>query len=298
MTGPTWYDLLGVDRDASTDEIRAAWKAQVADLDPTDRRFASLSEAAAVLLDDDRRAAYDATLPAPETSEPEPDATVVDDPDPEPDTDEADTDEADTDEADADEDEADEAEADADEVATARRTPSTTLLAVVAVVALLLVAAAAYAWTRPYDPVLEVRDADGVWKVEQSAEDARLAAVEAVEPVLSYDHRTLDDDEAEALEHLTADYRSDYEELFDDVIRPNATSTKAVVQAKVVESGVVRLSDDRTRAQVLIFVDRPTTNAKQVEPVVFSDQVTVTMELVDGEWLVDDMVTVEETDSE
>ena len=31
---PTWYDLLGVEPDASADEIRAAWKAAIADLDP------------------------------------------------------------------------------------------------------------------------------------------------------------------------------------------------------------------------------------------------------------------------
>ena len=59
---PTWYDLLGVEPDASEDEIRAAWKAAIADLDPGDRRFRTLNEAAEVLLDPDRRAAYDATL--------------------------------------------------------------------------------------------------------------------------------------------------------------------------------------------------------------------------------------------
>ena len=62
---PTWYDLLGVEPDASADEIRAAWKTAIADLDPGDRRFRALNEAAEVLLDKDRRAAYDATL-APE----------------------------------------------------------------------------------------------------------------------------------------------------------------------------------------------------------------------------------------
>ena len=31
---PTWYDLLDVSRDASTDEIRTAWKTQIADLEP------------------------------------------------------------------------------------------------------------------------------------------------------------------------------------------------------------------------------------------------------------------------
>ena len=48
---PSLYDLLDVDRDASDAEIRAAWKAAIADLDPTDRRFRAYNQAAEVLLD-------------------------------------------------------------------------------------------------------------------------------------------------------------------------------------------------------------------------------------------------------
>ena len=74
---PTWYDLLDVEPTASTQEIRAAWKAAVADLDPTDRRFRTLSEAAAVLLDADRRSAYDAELADLEDEGPEETEPVV-----------------------------------------------------------------------------------------------------------------------------------------------------------------------------------------------------------------------------
>jgi Mce-associated membrane protein len=59
---PSWYDVLGVAPDASADEVRAAWRAAIADLDPTDPRFASRNRAAEVLLDPDRRAAYDAEV--------------------------------------------------------------------------------------------------------------------------------------------------------------------------------------------------------------------------------------------
>ncbi|NHA00696.1 J domain-containing protein [Nocardioides sp. W3-2-3] len=54
------YDILDVEESATSEEIRAAWKSAVADLDPTDRRFRAYSDAAGVLLDDDKRAAYDA----------------------------------------------------------------------------------------------------------------------------------------------------------------------------------------------------------------------------------------------
>ena len=62
---PTWYDVLDVPRDASTDEVRAAWKDRIADLEPGDRRFDTLNRAAKVLLDPPAREAYDETLPEP-----------------------------------------------------------------------------------------------------------------------------------------------------------------------------------------------------------------------------------------
>ena len=65
----SYYDLLDVDPGASADEIRAAWRGAVADLDPTDRRFRALSTAAEVLLDPGRRAAYDDELAAAQERE-------------------------------------------------------------------------------------------------------------------------------------------------------------------------------------------------------------------------------------
>jgi Mce-associated membrane protein len=56
-----------------------------------------------------------------------------------------------------------------------------------------------------------------------------------------------------------------------------------------VASGIVRSGTDRV--QVLVFVNRPTTNKQTRVPVVYKDQVTLTMERVDGEWLVDDMTS-------
>ena len=41
---PTWYDLLDVPRDASTEDVRAAWKAQIADLEPGESREVATGE--------------------------------------------------------------------------------------------------------------------------------------------------------------------------------------------------------------------------------------------------------------
>ena len=62
---PTWYDVLGVSRDASPEEIKAAWRTATDKFEPgsgSGGQFRMFNEAADVLLDPERRAAYDATL--------------------------------------------------------------------------------------------------------------------------------------------------------------------------------------------------------------------------------------------
>ena len=63
---PTWYDVLGVSRDASPDEIKAAWRNATDKFEPGSGsgQFRMFNEAADVLLDPARRAAYDASLDA------------------------------------------------------------------------------------------------------------------------------------------------------------------------------------------------------------------------------------------
>src|SRR4051794_19881264 len=56
------YDVLDVEPTSRPEEIRAAWRAAVADLDPTERRFRVYNQAAEVLLDPSRRTSYDAEL--------------------------------------------------------------------------------------------------------------------------------------------------------------------------------------------------------------------------------------------
>lgn len=252
---PTWYDLLDVPRDASTEEIRGAWKTQIADLEPGDRRFDALNRAAKVLLDPGARAAYDAEHPdeplveeggqaRPETQDSEPG------------------------------------------LVTGRRPSSTTghrsgvptwLLAGLGVVAAGLVAATAWMWT--------AQDDGGD---DSAARAAQVAAERAVVPVLSYDHETLEADQQEAQALMTGSYREEYDKLF-AVLEENAPQTETTVTASVISSGIVRASGDRV--QVLVFVDRPTTNRLSAEPVVYKDQVTLSMQRVDGDWLVDDLVT-------
>jgi len=260
---PSWYDLLGVDPAASDDEVRAAWKAAIADLDPTDRRFGVYNRAAEVLLDPQRRETYDAELATAE-SEPEPESeseselggTTPISPEPalpqEPDP--------------------------ASTTAGGRRSIPTWLLAGVAVLTAVVLVAVGVIWVKvPSDA-----------SVEQSTRDAEAAAERAVGPILSYDYRHLDEDQQAADSYLTSDYRKQYDDLF-AVVRQNATRTKTVVKAQVIASSIVRSGTDRV--EVFLFVDQPTTNAKSSTPIDYKNQVRAQMEEVGGQWLVDCLIT-------
>lgn len=261
MTGPNLYDVLDVDVEASSEEIREAWRTAIADLTPADRRFRLYNDAAEVLLDPQRRATYDAELAA---AAPTPAAEG-------------------------------DAEADGD----SRRAPGALrnrrarpadpagrrlpwvpgwLLAGLTVCVVLTVSLAAYLSTQPSQG-----------EVEEATGSARAAAERHIVPVLSYDYQTLEEDRAAAKEVVTDDYfTDDYEPLF-EVIENNAPSLKTVVEVEVISSAVVRAGEDRV--QVLLFVNRPTTNAETKQPVIYKDQVTLTMQRVDDEWLVDGIAT-------
>jgi Mce-associated membrane protein len=264
VANPSWYDVLDLDLGASETEVRAAWKAAIADLDPSDRRFRLLNQAAEVLLDRDRRAAYDAELLTAELdahqdesalaeSAPEPDSEPDPEPDPEPD----------------------------ETTASTRRTgwvvPGWLLVAVAAIAALVVGACAVVASTAPSDA-----------SIADATREAQSSAERAIVPILSYDAAHLDEDQRAAEGFMTAEYRQEYAKLF-EVIKANAPETGTKVSAEVVASGIVRSGDDRVA--VLVFVNRPTTNKQLKEPVVYKDQVTVTMQKVGDEWLVDDLVT-------
>lgn len=289
---PSLYDLLDVDPHASDAEIRTAWRESIADLDPSDRRFRAYNQAAEVLLDPDKRAAYDAELDADEESAPEPvpAAAATEGHPPAP---------------------AATATAPATRLgtvalgerftglkqrlagprkakpgATAGPTTATSparsvpvwLLVGLAVVVAALIAGVVYLANQPSDT-----------EVEESTRAAQSAAERAVVPVLSYDAKTLDEDQAAAQAQMTADYREEYDKLFES-IKENAPRTGTVVEAQPpFASGIVRSGEDRV--QVLLFLNRETTNKARREPVVFRDQVTVTMQRVGGDWLVDDLQT-------
>lgn len=264
---PSWYDVLDVPPDAPTGEVDRAWRAAIADLTPADRRFRLYNQAAEVLLDPQRRAAYDAELAAaaPDEDEPvegEPATASEAAPGPRP------------------------------RVETLPTTPVVIedrdrrplprvpgwLVVGLAILTAVSVGVMAYLWTQPSEGA-----------VAAATGSARTAAERAAVPVLSYDYHSLDQDQDSAHRYLTSGYRSEYDKLFDGVLRPNAKSTETVVDTQVIASAVVRGGEDR--ADILLFLNQPTTNKTHDKPEVYKNQATFRMERVGDQWLVDCIIT-------
>ncbi|MET1060512.1 MAG: DnaJ domain-containing protein [Nocardioides sp.] len=266
----SWYDVLGVDDHASPAEIRTAWKDSIAELNPGDRKFRVCNEAAEVLLDPERRAAYDAEIgvePAPEAADQTPTndadeavtvAPSADDTEP-PRTDEPTT------------------------TASSEKAPRTLpgvpgWLIIGLAVAVLAVAGLAF-W-------FQSSDADDE-QVETAVGEATAAARTTVPLVLSYDYKNPEASRDRALQVLTGDLKTDYADLWQKALITNVKKAKAFATSEVVNAGVACVSDDGRRVGVLVVVDATTGNVKQSNDLTIS--FTATMEDVDGEWLVQNL---------
>lgn len=288
------YDVLDVDHDASDADIRAAWKTAIADLDPSDRRFRAYNQAAEVLLDPDRRAAYDAELaseaaPAQPVEPAEPVETRAA-PDEEPAAASAET--------------AGDASAKATRTpvmgglkrrlarprreSTAGQTPATgrpvPVWLLVVLLALTIVFGATAAW------VVSQKPSDDT--IARALRTAEGTAQTAAPVIFSYDHARLDESRDRAAAYMTPEYRQKYEDLFASVIEQNAPRLKTTVESEFLSSGIIRTAggdeaDDRV--EVLVVFDQLTTNRQVTEPQRSPAYAVLTMERVGEDWLVDDV---------
>lgn len=255
----SWYDVLGVARDASDEEIRSAWREAIDGLDPTDRKFVLYNKAAGVLLDAEQRAAYDADLPEPE---PEP----APEPEPEPGAGEPAPEQG--------EDAVETAPAPAREPGLRDRVLS---LPVLIALALLAVAAAAGAAYLQFGRTAADREGD--------LADARQAAESGLPKVFTYDHRFPERDHDQAARVLTGDLKDEYERLWDEAIAPNLERTEGTASSEVLGSGIVGGSEDE--AEILVVLRTVTGNASQTQQLTLA--LTATMVPRDGVWLISDI---------
>ena len=320
---PSWYDVLDVEPGATTDEIRAAWKSSVADLDPTDRRFKQRNRAAEVLLDPQRRAAHDADLAdqdeaadeldgvsEPVAEAPTPKTSPKSAPKSAPKSTSKSTSKSTPKSTPKSTTRGGGTTAAGPTLTKTRAEPTTTtpsrtssgadaaagadadvrwrrIATAVGVLALALLVATVVALTAGGSTEGDEVAADGALPDAREVAAARAAAEAAIGPVLSFDYRDLDASQAAAVSFMTTDYAETYRQNFAGFVAENAPTTRTIVTAEVVSSGIVRTGEDRV--DILLFVNRPTRNASGDK--VSRDQVTVQMRDVDGRWLVDCLVT-------
>ena len=132
-------------------------------------------------------------------------------------------------------------------------------------------------------------------KVERDgAEAARTEALQAAEEqavaMLAYDHGTVDEQVAAAVDGLTGDFRDEYTNLMRNVIAPGAKEKSITVQVSVQASSVVSAEADR--AVTLLFLNQITTSSVNPEAVSSGSRVRVELEKHDGRWLVSRLTPV------
>jgi len=299
-TNPTWYDLLGVPRDATPEQIKAAWRAATDKFEPGSgtSQFRLFNEAADVLLDPAKRSAYDAGLGdehdgAPDTPG-ELSTTMTAEPEPETEADSA------VAVAAAEEAHAEPPPPDSEPVGPVRPVVLERLgsrLGWVAVVCVPLLVASVVAGVVAVAGVhVGKLDVEGIVprvRTFDAGPDASAAAERALTAVLSYDYRHMEADRDRAAQFLTPAYRKQYLKNFDDLLTKGpdgspgpAVKTQAVVKADVLDTGIVDADADRVR--VIVFVNQSSVKGTG-QPTIFQDRVVATMRHRGDSWLVDDI---------
>jgi Mce-associated membrane protein len=263
------YDLLDVDESATAEEIRGAWKAAIEDLTPADRRFRAYNDAAEVLLGEEERAEYDATLAA-ERAE--------------------DIEDAEAGPAEPDEAEPEEAEPAA---ATERPAPAVPAWALLAAAVAAVLSLALLVWVLTWPGSLGGESPkDRAAAVDTAAGEVEGAATEMVPVVFSYDHRTFDADVERAEAYFTPEFGEQRASLLAD-LKPEVTGQRVSVVAAVSGSGVTRISEDGQRAQVVVFIDQSSRKGRS-EPELLRLWATLYLVREGGEWLLEDICTLGE----
>lgn len=145
--------------------------------------------------------------------------------------------------------------------------------------ALALVAAAGLAsWTYffTYQPDRKVDTA--------AANSAIQAAKDGTVAILTYAPDTLDKDFANAKTKLTGEFLSYYTQFTQQIVTPAAKQKNVKTTASVVRAAVSELHPGS--AVVLVFINQTTQSAERPDGSFTSSAVRVTLDKVDGSWLI------------
>ena len=145
------------------------------------------------------------------------------------------------------------------------------------VVALVLAGVAATVW----------RDSSELRAAEEAGRTARATVAEQVEALLSYSHRSFDQDFETAMAALTPEFRAEYEPTV-EAIADRAKSQRRTQRAVVSTVSVVDAAPDRV--ETLVFVNISSTREGSRREQLMQNRVNVTLvEDGAGNWLIDDL---------
>ncbi|MEP6815183.1 MAG: DnaJ domain-containing protein [Marmoricola sp.] len=286
----SYYDLLGVAPDASPGQIKAAWRAATDKFEPGSGtgQFRLFNEAADVLLDSAKRAAYDAEQGHPPASpatpvSPTKKATSSAAP-------AAATSSLPSTHVESDlrwfpkKSNVDSATA----TDTSENTPTTRLgrpvppwlMAVLAVLSVVALVLGGVFWIQHRHQVQR----------QDAGQEASATAERALPVILSYDYRHLSADRDQAARFLNGKYKREYTTTFNKLVMGTtanpgpALQTKAVVKGTVVNIGVV--DAEPGVAKVIVFLDQATVKGGGT-PKFSLNRLTVSMVKAGNTWLVD-----------
>lgn len=125
-------------------------------------------------------------------------------------------------------------------------------------------------------------------------DSARRAALDAAKQkaveVLSYDYRNWDKDLAAAKADLTGQFKQDFGTLAAQLVGPTAKAKSVVTEASVSAASVIRADADQV--VVLLFINQQTGSSERKRGQVNASRVRVTLDNVDGAWLISNMEPV------
>ncbi|GAB4582838.1 h domain protein [Nocardia sp. IFM 10818] len=130
----------------------------------------------------------------------------------------------------------------------------------------------------------------GWWQDDQVAsarEDSAVVARRAVQGMFGYNFRTIDAQMPKVMEDMTSDFQADWKQVTETVLAPGAKEKELVVEATVVESGVISATDDH--AEVMIFLNQKSTGKDPAKGTYDASRLRVKLDKEDGRWLVADV---------
>ena len=119
---------------------------------------------------------------------------------------------------------------------------------------------------------------------DAAAQSAIKAASDGTVALLSYSPESLDKDFATAKSKLTGSFLSYYTQFTEQIVAPAAKQKSVKTKASVVRAAVSEIHPDT--AVVLVFINQTTESADRPDASFINSAVRVTMQKVDGGWLI------------